>query len=243
MERGEYQRLAIVEERGWWFWGLHTNLIAAWQGTQPMAAMPVLLDAGCGTGGLLMRLMKDIPQAQTVGVDLDRLAATIAQNKSKACIVIGSTMSLPFAPASLDAVFSADVLCHRGVEPEVALESMRHCLKPGGILVLNLPAYRWLFSGHDRAVDNVRRFGRREVQALLSEQGFVGVRTRYWNSLLFPLMMLQRLTHRRGASDVALLLAPVERVFRAIVAIEAWLGAHGLNFPFGGSILATAVKK
>lgn len=242
MERSEYQRLAVAEERGWWFWGLHTNLIAAWHRTRPTATRPIVVDAGCGTGGLLMRLARDLPQAQCFGVDLDHLAASIAQGKSDARIVIGSTMALPFAAASLDAVFSADVLCHRGVEPEVALQSIRHCLKPGGVVVLNLPAYRWLFSGHDRAVDNVRRFGRREVRVLLDKQGFVGVRTRYWNSLLFPLMVLQRLTHPRGASDVALLPAPVEHIFRAIVGIEAWLSERGLNFPFGGSILATAVK-
>jgi SAM-dependent methyltransferase len=242
LERGEYQRLAVVEERGWWFWGLQTNLIAAWRRIGLAAARPIVLDAGCGTGGLLMRLARELPHAQCIGLDLDQLAASTAQGKSNARIVIGSTMALPFSAASLDAVFSADVLCHRGVEPKVALQSIRHSLKPGGVVVLNLPAYRWLFSGHDRAVDNVRRFGRREVRVLLDEQGFVGVRTRYWNSLLFPLMMLQRLTHPSGASDVKLLPSPVERIFRAIVEIEAWLGARGLNFPFGGSILATAVK-
>jgi SAM-dependent methyltransferase len=149
---------------------------------------------------------------------------------------------LPVAAASLDAVFSADVLCHRGVEPFAALESILSCLKPGGVLILNLPAYPWLLSGHDHAVDNVRRFGRSEVRALLKAAGYGRIRTRYWNSLLFPLMVLQRFTHPRGASDVALLPAPIERLFHAIVGIEAWLGDRGLYFPLGGSILATAVK-
>jgi hypothetical protein len=76
----------------------------------------------------------------------------------------------------------------------------------------------------------------------LAEEGFIQIRTRYWNSALFPLMLLQRLTHRRGASDVALLPVPIERLFHAIVVAEAWLADRGWRFPFGGSILATAVR-
>jgi SAM-dependent methyltransferase len=242
VERHEYERMAAVEERSWWFRGLHRNLITAWHNAASAPANPLLLDAGCGTGGLLSQLGRAVPQAQRYGIDLDRLAAATARDKSRALVAVGSTTSLPVATASFDAVFSADVLCHRGVEPLVALQSIHSCLKPGGTLILNLPAYPWLLSGHDHAVDNVRRFGRSEVRALLKAAGYGRIRTRYWNSLLFPLMVLQRFTHPRGASDVALLPAPIERLFHAIVGIEAWLGDRGLYFPLGGSILATAVK-
>src|SRR5262249_17296981 len=106
----------------------------------------------------------------------------------------------------------------------------------------NLPAYRWLFSGHDRAVDNVRRFGTREVRAMLKDAGFAQIRIRYWNSLLFPLMLAQRLIHRDAKSAVEQLPAPVERMFAAILSIEQGLSALGLRLPFGGSILAVAIK-
>lgn len=241
MERAEYERLAAVEEHGWWFQGLHANLIAAAR----RAGMPTeaaMLDAGCGTGGLLARLGTAWPRARRFGIDLDPLAGTLARRKSGALVAIGSTMTLPFADNGLDAIFSADVLCHKGVEPERALHSIRQSLKPGGMVILNLPAYPWLLSGHDRAVDNVRRFGRGDVEALLAREGFTRIRTRYWNSLLFPLMVLQRITHRHGASDVALLPAPIERLFLVIVRFEAWLGERGWSLPFGGSILATAVR-
>jgi SAM-dependent methyltransferase len=241
LERREYERLAAVEEQGWWFQSLHANLIAA----SRQAGLPTrasLLDAGCGTGGLLARLSAAWPQALPFGIDLDPLAGALARRKSGAAVAVGSTMALPFADGSLDAIFSADVLCHQGVEPQPALHSIRQCLKPGGVVILNLPAYAWLLSGHDHAVANVRRFGRDEVTALLAREGFTRIRTRYWNSLLFPLMLLQRFTHRRGASDVALLPAPIEKLFHRVVTVERWLGERGWNFPFGGSILATAVK-
>jgi SAM-dependent methyltransferase len=242
VERGEYERMAAIEERAWWFLGLHRNLIAAWRRAASVSPNSRLLDAGCGTGGLLAALRRELPQACRFGVEIDRLAAATARDKSQSLVAIGSTMALPLAVASLDAVFSADVLCHRGVEPGAALRSIHSCLRPGGMLILNLPAYPWLLSGHDRAVDNVRRFGRKEVHALLADAGYVRIRARYWNSFLFPLMVIQRLTHQSGGSDVGLLPTPLERLFRAIVAFEAWLGDCGLSFPFGGSILATAVK-
>ncbi len=243
MERSEYERLAAVEERGWWFRGLHANLMAACRlAGAAQAAQACVLDAGCGTGGLLTLIATALPQTRRFGLEIDPHAAAMARGKSGAAIAIGSTLMLPFAAGSFDAVFSADVLCHRGVAPAPALESIRSCLKPGGVVVLNLPAYRWLFSGHDRAVDNARRFGRGEVRALLREGGFARIRVRYWNSLLFPLMVLQRLLRKSGASDVALLPAPVERLFNAVIALEAWLVRRGLRFPFGGSILATAVR-
>jgi len=242
VERSEYERLVAVEASGWWFRALHANLIAAWRRRTSPAAQPALLDAGCGTGGLLAQLARALPQARRFGIDLDPLAGSLAHSKSIALIAVASTTALPFAPGSFDAAFSADVLCHRGVEPKAALQSIRACLKPGGAVILNLPAYRWLFSGHDRAVDNVRRFDRAEVRQLLEEAGFVAIKIQFWNSLLFPLMVLQRLTHPKAASDVSLLPGPVESLFHAIVSIESWLGERGWHFPFGGSILATAVR-
>ena len=242
MKRGEYQRLAAVEERGWWFRGLHDNLIRAWRGTRCNESGAVLFDAGCGTGGLLARLARAAPRARCYGLELDPAAAAVARAKSGAAIVAGSILAPPLAPRSCDAIFSADVLCHRGVEPQAALAALAPCLKRGGVLLLNLPAYRWLFSGHDRAVDNVRRFGAGELRVLLAEAGFAAIRIGYWNSLLLPLMAAQRVLHRGAHSDVAFLPPPVERLFGAILRLEARLAACGLRLPFGGSILATAVK-
>jgi SAM-dependent methyltransferase len=241
VERGEYERLARVEERGWWFRALRRNLIAAWRSAAPCADQPRVLDAGCGTGGFLAALKQADPSARRFGVDLDPIAVSLAAEKSGAAVALGSINALPFAN-TFDAVFSADVLSHRGVEPSDALRNMTDALKPGGVVVLNLPAYRWLLSGHDHAVDNVRRFGRGEVRALLAAAGLSHIRVGYWNSILFPIMVLQRLTHRGGASDVELLPRPMECLFAATVLLEAGLAKVGLRFPFGGSILATAVK-
>jgi ubiquinone/menaquinone biosynthesis C-methylase UbiE len=244
LERGEYERLAAAEDAMWWFRGLHANLIAAWRDAG--GGGRVLLDAGCGTGGFLARLASSAPDAVRLGLELDVGACGVARAKGRAAIAAGSVNQLPFADASFDAIFSADVLSHRGVEARAALAHFHRCLKLRGVLVLNLPAYRWLHSAHDRAVDNARRFGRDEVLQLLAEAGFADISARYWNSILFPLMVARRklgpAPGAPGTSEVALLPAPLERVFGAVVALEGGLASAGVRFPFGGSILAVAVR-
>jgi SAM-dependent methyltransferase len=241
VERREYEKLAAAEERMWWFRGLHAVLAEALIGTN-RAPAGTILDAGCGTGGLLARLKPALPAARLLGLDLDPGAAATARAKSGCPVFIGSVNRLPIAGGILDAVLSADVLCHHGVDVSSSLAEMRRCLKPGGVLLLNLPAYAWLLSAHDAAVDNVRRFGRAELLHLLGQAGFAPARAFYWNSFLFPLMVLRRKLWPGGGSDVGLLPAPLERLFAAILALEARLRRAGLALPFGGSILAVAVK-
>ncbi len=245
MDDLEYERLAATEQRMWWFQGLHANLIAAWRRAATPRRAPLVLDAGCGTGGLLLRLGVAAPQATLIGLDRHVLACSLARRQSRRPVCAGSIDALPFADMVFDAVFSADVLCHDGVDQVAALATIARCLRPQGVVVLNLPAYRWLFSAHDRSVANVRRYGRDEVRRLLAAAGFAEIRVRHWNTVLFPLMVLRRWFGRTAsnpASDVALLPAPIERLFRAIIMVESVLFRAGVPLPFGGSILATAVN-
>ena len=245
MERSEYERLADVEGEMWWFRGLHANLLAALQ-RSTSGERPAILDAGCGTGGLLVTLGRALPEARLFGLDLDEGAAAMARGKSGRPVCVASIDRLPFADAAFDAVMSADVLCHEGVDEGAALAGVKRCLRPGGTLILNLPAYPWLYSAHDVAVANARRYARGELRHLLARAGFTGIRAVYWNSFLFPLRLLLRnlwLGDKPAAgSEVALLPAPLERVFGAVMALENRLLKAGIALPFGGSILATAVR-
>lgn len=240
MERIEYERLAAVEDRMWWTRALRRNLLAA---SERYARTPSakLLDAGCGTGGLLAALAHERPTAASFGLDRDGFAAEFACRKADRPTIQASVDDLPFRDGAFDLVFSADVLCHRGVRAERALREIRRCLKSGGALILNLPAYPWLYSAHDRAVDNARRFGRGEVVGLMTDAGFASIRATYWNALLFPLMVARRLLPASG-SEVALLPAPLERLFGAVTAFESRLLRSGLRLPFGGSIVAVGIR-
>ncbi len=157
----------------------------------------------------------------------------------------GSVNSLPFADAAFGAIFSADVLCHRDVDEAAALAQFHRCLGDRGVLILNLPAYRWMLSRHDIAVYNVRRYSRGGLTRLLRAAGFRLLFASYWNAVLFPLMVLTRKLLPAGpapTSDVRLYPAPVEALCRAATGFERLLLGRGLRLPFGGSLIAVATK-
>ena len=237
MEPHEYALMDCAEGRMWWYRALHARLDDALAGINHR-----LLDAGCGTGGLLATLRARRPDLDLTGLEWSEPAARRAREKSAAAIARGSVNALPFADASFDAAIAADVLCHRAVNPDVALAELHRVLRPGGILVLNMPAYAWLLSAHDRQVHNARRWTAAGTRAALARAGFTRVRARYWNGLLLPLMVLQRKLLARGqtaASDVAAFSPWLDATLYAITAIERRLG---LVLPAGGSVLATAIR-
>jgi SAM-dependent methyltransferase len=230
----------------WWFAATHANLLLMYrQLSGPAAAGKPLFDAGCGTGGLLARLAAGFPDRTVLGLDADADACARAAAKSARPVCAGSINALPFADGVFGAIFSADVLCHRDVDEHAALAQFHRCLSDGGLLVLNLPAYKWMLSRHDAAVSNVRRYTRRGVARLLQAAGFRLVFASYWNIVLFPVMVLTRklLPQGEGAvSDVRLYPTPVEALCRAATAVERAILRCGMRFPFGGSVIAVAAK-
>lgn len=244
MRPSEYDELDRVEDRMWWFAAMHGNLLMAMRRSARCTLDLPILDAGCGTGRLLSRLAGDHPGRRIIGLDLDFRACTRALVKSAQPVCAASVNHLPFADAALGAIFSADVLCHDGVDERRALQEFHRCLARDGWLILNLPAYEWMLSRHDQAVSNVRRYTATGLRRLLKAVGFHPVYVSYWNALLFPLMVITRkLTSDSGmVSDVKLYPRPVDLLCRGATAFEALLLRRGVRFPFGGSILAAAVK-
>jgi SAM-dependent methyltransferase len=230
----------------WWFAALHANLLLLHRRAAGAAAAQPVLDAGCGTGGLLAQIAAVYPGRMAVGLDAEPVACIRAFAKSGRPVCAGSVDALPFADAAFGAIFSADVLCHAGVDERGALAQFHRCLDDDGVLLLSLPAYRWMMSRHDLAVSNVRRYTRSGVARLLQAAGFRVEFAGYWNMLLFPLMVLRRKLLPDGgapASDVKPYSAPVEAVCRAATAVERVLLKHGLRLPFGGSVIAIAMKQ
>lgn len=228
----------------WWYRGLRTltadllgRALARSQGAGPV------LDAGCGTGGMLARLADGASGQRTLGLEFDAIAAGLAADKSRRPVIRGSANQLPVRDGTLAAYVSLDVLCHEGVEPDRALAEARRCLAPGGVAILNLPAYGWLLSAHDRRVHNARRFTRPEARRLLTTNGFRVLRASYWNTLLFPLMLLHRLIERGdAASDVHDYPAWQDAVFSTALAFERAAIGLGISLPFGGSLIVVAAR-
>jgi SAM-dependent methyltransferase len=241
----EYDKLDRVENRMWWFAAMHANLLmAAQQSALDELDLPIL-DAGCGTGGFLSCLAVEYSRTPVFGLDLDVQACTRAATKSARPVCAGSVNDLPFANDALAAIFSADVLCHEGVNDHRALRQFHRCLSQNGRLILNLPAYRWMLSRHDMAVSNTRRYTATGLRRLLKAVGFRPVYVSYWNAVLFPLMVITRRLLSGGheaASDVRLYPGWVELLCRSATRLETAVLRRGVGLPFGGSILAIAVK-
>ena len=228
MDPAEYALMDQAEQRMWWYRALHARLVDA-IGPAPGR----LLDAGCGTGGLLARL----PGGHNIGLEFSAAAARAAR-KSATPVVRGDVHAMPFAAGRFDTAVAADLLCHQGVDPPRALAELRRVLRPRGRLVVNMPAFAWLASAHDRRVHNARRWNAAQLRAALSAAGFTAIRTRPWNFLLLPLMVLQRklLARDRSASDVAPFSPWLDATFFAVTQLE-----RRLKFALpGGSVLATA---
>ncbi|MEI7710927.1 MAG: class I SAM-dependent methyltransferase [Rhodospirillales bacterium] len=236
MEPAEYALMDAAEDRMWWYRALHARLLAA---LAPVSGR--VLDAGCGTGGFLAAVKAHRPDLCAIGVEWAEQAAHRAQTKSQAAIARGSVNALPFGDNRFDAAVSADVLCHGAVDPARALRELLRTLKPGGRLIVNMPAYMWMLSAHDRQVHNALRQTVRETGAMLRHAGFRNIRARYWNSLLLPLMILQRkvLATGESSSDVAPFPPWLDAILHATTDIERRLP---FALPFGGSVLAIAEK-
>ncbi len=237
MEPQEYALMDKAEARMWWYRALHVRLADALAGVRGR-----MLDAGCGTGGLLACLRAARPDLALAGVEWSGEAVQRAAQKSGAAVTRASIHALPFADVSFDGAVAADVLCHAAVDPAAALSELHRVLRPGGLLVVNMPAYAWLLSAHDRRVHNVRRWTAGGTTAALQQAGFVRVRARYWNGLLLPLMVLQRklLARNAGAaSDVAPFSPWLNATLHAITRLERCLP---VPLPAGGSVLATAIR-
>src|SRR5262245_47224493 len=181
--------MAACEATMWWYRALHDRIIELVSAAPSGAA---LLDAGCGTGGCLARIEAARPDLSLHGLEYDAGAALTARGKTIAAIAVGSVHAMPYPADTFDVIVSADVLCHARVDPGAALAEFCRCLKPGGLILLNLPAFAWMLSRHDRDVHNVRRFTRPESRRAVVAAGFADVAAGYWNGLLFPLMAARR---------------------------------------------------
>lgn len=243
MEKSEYTTLAAVELRHWWHGGMRAINAALLDPLYEDEGGLRILDAGCGTGGDALYLSR---YGEVVGLDLAPEATALAVERLPGRFTRGSVLALPFADASFDLVTSFDVLYHRGVPDEVlALDEARRVLRPGGWLLVRLPAYEWLRSRHDRQVHTRRRYTAADARRLLEDAGFRVERVTYALSLLFPLSLATRMLERfspdsGNESAMSLPIAPLNTALRMPMALEAaWLGMGG-SFPFGLSVVCLA---
>lgn len=243
----EYATMAAFESSYWWYRGMHGALLDLLRAYVPDRAARIL-DAGCGTGGNLTRLSPHYSDLS--GFDYAREAVPFWARHGLRRLCIASINDMPYPDNAFDAVLSIDVLETQTVDVERAIAEMWRVTRPGGILVVVVPAFRWLYSEeHERAVNAGRRYTRREVIALLQAHPVEIIRASYFFMLMFPLIfgarLLERLRPLPANAEPRSALKPlpgiINAAFTAIMRVERGL-FRGFNLPVGSSVLVVGRK-
>jgi SAM-dependent methyltransferase len=241
MEEREYEVMAAVEDRHFWFVGTR-GIVADACAAAGLGPGSTVLDVGCGTGGT-MRAVSCI--GRFVGVDMNPTAVRLARRRTGNLVMLADCRALPFADGSFDGVLALDTFEHI-TDDVCAMGEVCRVLRPGCVLVTTVPCHPVLYAEHDRALHHVRRYTRKEFLCRVREAGFEVERTTWINALLFPPAAVFRLASRLltraedpANSDAGMALGPLNgfltRVFQAERAI-----LRRVDLPFGLGLLIVA---
>src|SRR5437660_491481 len=180
MKPQEHDIMRTIEDHYWWYQALRQHVTDS---LEPDTARFSVLDAGCGSGGMLAALRKKFPHAELTGIDESEHAIDLCRARNMgARLFRAGVHDLPFPADAFDIVLSLDVWFHAGVDDALAAHETHRVLRPGGKLILNLAAFEFLKGAHDCAVDVDRRYTRAKVQTLLQAADFEIERLTYWNA-------------------------------------------------------------
>ena len=219
MERSVYREMAELDQRHWWYRARRDVLADLIRRYAEPPADARILEIGCGTGHNLemLKMFGDVD-----GLELDEEARTIAEQR------LGrSVMSAPLpelagvSDRAYDLIAALDVIEHID-DDSAALTAIAAKLKPGGKFVMTVPAHQWMWSAHDIVNHHKRRYSKSSLKRLVEGSPLKLDKLGYFNSLLFPLAVAERLSSKlRGKDDADVKLPPrplnaaLETVFRA----------------------------
>lgn len=247
MKKEEYDKLQLVElkKNYWWHIGRRFILIKFLKRWFPISnTKSLILDFGCGTGENFEILSKF---GQVIGIDNSEVAVKFCQQKGHLAKLINGN-NLPFPDKSIDFITVLDVLEHLDNDVDIFMEYKR-VLKESGRILITVPAYKFLWSEHDKAMKHRRRYIASELQTKLNQSGFKILKMNYIFTFVFPLVLFYRIFRRifpkkSYQSKVSYVILPkfINQFFVRIMQIETFL-VDKINLPFGSSIIIVAEKK
>lgn len=245
MRAEEHDELADMESDYWWHVGRRHLIRSLLEARLPPDPNRRVLDVGCGAGGNLGLLAEfgDVLGAEPAGPGLDGCRA---RGLGPDRVVEAGAERLPFDDESFGLVTALDVIEH--LDDDLgALKEMRRVLRPGGHLLLTVPAYRFLWSVHDEALGHRRRYMASEIHRLLNAVGLTILRRTYAISFPLPGIMGFRIAqglipslYRESASYVHLP-GPLNKLLIGALKLEASL-IKRVDLPVGTSIIALSRK-
>ncbi|MBF0216080.1 MAG: class I SAM-dependent methyltransferase [Candidatus Omnitrophica bacterium] len=245
MEIPEYAKMYELEDSYWWYEAQKRFLSRTlegycgnWYGTK-------LLDAGCGTGGLLASLGR----REAYGVDISSEALRFCKKRNLTRLARASVSGLPFKSSSFGVVVSMGVLYHRDVGDDMAaLSEIFRVMTDGGLFIVNVPAFSFLTAKHDELVHAKHRYTLGEVKMKVLNAGFAIERITYRDSLLFPVLLAGRLLervfpfcHKKNIAGLNRLPGFINDMLKGVLFLENELLLR-VTFPFGSSVFCVAKK-
>lgn len=246
--------MASVEASYWWYRGLRDVVARCLRRPElDPGTRPRVLDAGCGSGANLEFLDGLLRPSYLGGFDVSARALELARDKCPGAeLYRGDICDPEIRVDALDLIVSFDVIYIPGVARALnGLRRLVEALRPGGLLIVNLPAYDWLYSTHDVAIHTSERYTLRRLRGLLERLALDPVRLSYRLCLLFPAVVITRLpgmlAARRGirgaTSDLHRIPGrPINEALVRILGFENRMIASGARLPWGSSVFAVARK-
>jgi SAM-dependent methyltransferase len=238
MERSVYDEMAALDQRHWWYRARREVIDALIRRTAPPADARIL-EIGCGTGHNLEMLSRF---GTVDAIEVDGAARAIAEKRLGRPVLNAPLPALDgVAERAYDLVAAFDVIEHIS-DDHAALASIARRLKPGGAFVMTVPAHQWMWSAHDSVNHHHRRYSKRGLKRLIEGSPLKLERLGYFNSLLFPLAVGQRLAAkmaRTDRSDVTMPPAPLNQALERVFAFERRLVGR-VPLPIGLSLFAVA---
>jgi SAM-dependent methyltransferase len=219
MERVVYKEMAELDQRHWWYRARREVIAALIRRRAMPPKKSHILEIGCGTGHNLAMLGSF---GEVDALELDEEARTIAEQRLGRKVMSAPLPEIEGVPeCHYDLIGAFDVIEH--IDDDVAaLKSIASRLKPGGKLVVTVPAHSWMWSAHDVVNHHKRRYSKRSLKRLIEASPLKLETLGYFNSLLFPLAVAERLSSKALRKDNAEVKLPpaalntaLERAFAA----------------------------
>jgi SAM-dependent methyltransferase len=237
MRSSEIDAILARDECHWWYRG-RRRVLCAELDRLALAPDARILDAGCGSGRMLDELGM---RGRVTGVDENPGAVAATRHRGHSAMRC-NIEQMPFADASFDLVTCLDVIEHTPDDCRT-LRELRRVTRPGGTLLVTVPAYQALWSAHDVVNGHFRRYRAPDMRAAAQEAGWYHLRDSYFNAFLLGPAALVRLMRRRPRADSAsseLELTPgwLDGLLEWPLRLEAAMLRTGARLPFGLSLLA-----
>jgi len=237
-----YLQMASVEREHWWFQGrraIISNVISK----MDLPQNPVILEAGCGTGGNLETLSKS---GATYAFEMNDGALNVARKNAYGTEIHRGQLpdAVPFPERQFDLICMFDVLEHIA-DDVMAIEKLSQKLAPDGYFFVTVPALPMLWSAHDVKLHHHRRYVRRQLIEVMQQAGLAVSWASYFNFTLLPVAVASRLYAKlRGIRPAGDQLPPVliNQVFAKILSMEKHVLFPG-RLPIGLSLAAVARRR